>query len=157
MNQSRRTFLKASLAVGTVAIAVGGGLLAPSRVMAAQWSSAAFAATSMEAALTSLEGISKTEASAAIKVDAPDIAENGAVVSIGIETSLSGAESISVLIPNNASPLAAKYVLGKDTDGFINLRVKMRKTSDVVAVVKSNGKLFSAKKAVKVTLGGCGG
>lgn len=157
MNQSRRTFLKASLAMGTVAVAVGGGLLAPSRVMAAQWSKAAFTASSMKAALNNLEGSSKTEASGAIKVDAPDIAENGAVVSVGIETSLAGAESISVLVPNNATPLAAKYVLGKDTDGFINLRVKMRKTSDIVAVVKSNGKLYSAKKAVKVTLGGCGG
>ena len=157
MNQSRRTFLKASLAMGTVAIAVGGGLLTPSRVMAAQWSKAAFTASSMEAALNSLVGNSKSEASAAIKVDAPDIAENGAVVSVGIESSLAGAESITVLVPNNAAPLAAHYLLGKDTDGFINLRVKMRKTSDVIAIVKSNGKLYSAKKAVKVTLGGCGG
>jgi len=157
MNQSRRTFLNASLAMGTVTVAVGAGLLAPSRVMATQWPKTAFNASSMEAALNSLEGMNKTEASGAIKVDAPDIAENGAVVSVGIETSLAGAESISVLVPNNATPLAARYMLGKNTDGFINLRVKMRKTSDVIAVVKSNGKLYSAKKSVKVTLGGCGG
>lgn len=157
MNQSRRSFLKASLAMSTVAVAVGAGLLSPSRVMAAQWSKAAFTASSMEAALNAIEGMSKTEASAAIKVDAPDIAENGAVVSVGVETSLAGAESITVLVPNNATPLAARYILGKNTDGFINLRVKMRKTSDVIAVVKSNGKLYSAKKPVKVTLGGCGG
>jgi len=157
MNQSRRTFLKSTLAMGTVTVAIGAGLLSPSRVMAAQWPKTAFIASSMEAALNSLEGMNKTEASSAIKVDAPDIAENGAVVSVGIETSLTGAESITVLVPNNATPLAARYMLGKNTDGFINLRVKMRKTSDVVAVVKSNGKLYSAKKSVKVTLGGCGG
>jgi sulfur-oxidizing protein SoxY len=33
----------------------------------------------------------------------------------------------------------------------------MGKTSDVVAVVKSGGKLMSAAKTVKVTIGGCGG
>lgn len=157
MNQSRRTFLRASLAMGSVAIAAGAGLLIPGRVLAASWPEKAFAASSVQDSLTALEGNANTTASADIKVDAPDIAENGAVVSIGVETSLANAETISVLIPNNANPLTAVYVLGKDTDGFVNLRVKMRKTSDVIAVVKSNGKLYSAKKAVKVTLGGCGG
>ena len=157
MNQSRRTFLRASLAMGTVAVAVGSALLVPSRVMAAQWSNTAFSAETVEAALNSLEGTSKIEASGAIKIDAPDIAENGAVVSVGVETTLPGAESISILVPNNAAPLTAIYLLGKETDGYINLRIKMRKTSDVIAVVKSNGKLYSASKAVKVTLGGCGG
>jgi sulfur-oxidizing protein SoxY len=33
----------------------------------------------------------------------------------------------------------------------------MGKTADVIAVVKANGKLYSAKKQVKVTIGGCGG
>jgi len=36
-------------------------------------------------------------------------------------------------------------------------RIKMAKTADIVAIVKSNGKLYTAKKGVKVTLGGCGG
>jgi sulfur-oxidizing protein SoxY len=157
MNQSRRNFLKASLAMGTVAVAAGAGLLVPGRVLAAGWPEKAFSASSVQDSLKALEGTATTTASVDIKVDAPDIAENGAVVSVGVETNLANAETISVLIPNNATPLAASYILGKDTDGFVSLRVKMRKTSDVVAVVKSNGKLYSAKKAVKVTLGGCGG
>ena len=37
------------------------------------------------------------------------------------------------------------------------MRIKMGKTSDVIAVVKANGKLYEARKAVKVTIGGCGG
>jgi sulfur-oxidizing protein SoxY len=157
MNQSRRTFLKASLAMGSVAVAAGAGLLVPGRVLAATWPDKAFAASSVQDSLTALEGTANVAASTDIKVDAPDIAENGAVVSVGVETNLANAETISVLIPNNATPLTAVYLLGKDTDGFISLRVKMRKTSDVIAVVKSNGKLYSAKKSVKVTLGGCGG
>lgn len=157
MNQSRRTFLKATLAMGGVAVAAGAGLLTPGRVLAAGWPDKAFAATSVKDALTMLEGSADTTESMDIKVDAPDIAENGAVVSIGVETSLPSAESISIVVPKNTTPLAAQYVLSKDAEGFINLRIKMRETSDVIAVVKSNGKLYSAKKAVKVTLGGCGG
>ncbi|MBD3670961.1 MAG: thiosulfate oxidation carrier protein SoxY [Gammaproteobacteria bacterium] len=157
MNQSRRTFLKASLAVGGVAVAAGAGLLAPSRVLAASWPDKAFAATSVKDALSILEGSADTTESKDISVDAPDIAENGAVVSIGVETSLPSTESISIMVPKNANPLAAQYLLSKDAEGYINLRVKMRETSDVIAVVQSNGKLYSAKKSVKVTLGGCGG
>jgi sulfur-oxidizing protein SoxY len=33
----------------------------------------------------------------------------------------------------------------------------MAKTGDVIAIVKANGKLYSATKEVKVTIGGCGG
>jgi len=143
--------------MGGVAIAASAGLLAPGRVLAAGWPEKAFSAASVEDGLKALLGKTATTASSDIKVDAPDIAENGAVVSVSVETGLANAESISVLIPNNTTPLTAHYLLDKDTDGFVSLRVKMRKTSDVIAVVKSNGKLYSAKKPVKVTLGGCGG
>jgi sulfur-oxidizing protein SoxY len=33
----------------------------------------------------------------------------------------------------------------------------MGQSTDVIAVVKADGKLFMAKKETKVTLGGCGG
>jgi len=39
----------------------------------------------------------------------------------------------------------------------VGCRLNMAKTSSVVAVVESDGKLYSASKEVKVTLGGCGG
>ena len=36
-------------------------------------------------------------------------------------------------------------------------RLKMARTSKVVAIVESDGKLYTASKEVKVTVGGCGG
>jgi sulfur-oxidizing protein SoxY len=74
-----------------------------------------------------------------------------------VETSAANVESISVFISNNPSPLAANFVLGAGASGYAATRVKMGKTSDVVAVVKSGGTLQSATKEVKVTIGGCGG
>jgi len=92
-----------------------------------------------------------------IKIKAPDIAENGAVVPITVSTGMAGVESISVLASGNGTPLVASFTLGSGAEAYASTRIKMAKTSDVVALVKANGKLFSNKKQVKVTIGGCGG
>ena len=151
----RRTFMKGTLAASGVAVAVSAGLLSPRAVLAA-WPKAAFAAKSVPDALSGL-GVSTTTPSSDIKIKAPDIAENGAVVPITVSTSLAKVESISVLVEKNPSPLAANFSLAANTEGFVSTRVKMGKTSDLIAIVKSDGNLFSAKKQVKVTIGGCGG
>ncbi|MEN8133059.1 MAG: thiosulfate oxidation carrier protein SoxY, partial [Pseudomonadota bacterium] len=92
-----------------------------------------------------------------ITVKAPDIAENGAVVPITVSSTLTGVTSIAILVEKNARPLTASYDLAEGTEAYISNRIKMGKTSDVVAVVKADGKLYQAKKSVKVTIGGCGG
>ena len=152
----RRTFLKGSLAGSAVAVAVGAGLLTPGTVMAA-WPAKAFDAKSVPDALTSLVGGSSMTDSGDISIKAPDIAENGAVVPVSVTTKLGSLESISILADKNASPLAASFDLGATAQGYVSTRIKMGKTSTVIAVVKSGGKLYSAKKNVKVTIGGCGG
>jgi len=151
----RRTFLKGSVAGGMLGVAASAGLLTPRMVLAA-WPESAFGAKSVDGALEALLGSTATADSGDIKIKAPDIAENGAVVPITISTGMT-AESISVLIAKNPSPLATSFALGGSTLGFVSTRVKMGKTSDLIAVVKSGGKLYSAKKTVKVTIGGCGG
>lgn len=156
MYKTRRTFLKASMAAGTIAIATGAGLLTPRTALAA-WPKKAFKASKVDEALNALAGSSSTTLSKDITIEAPDIAENGAVVSIKVKSNLPKIESISILVAANGAPLAASYILSSRTDGYIAGRIKMRKTSDVIAVVKADGKLHMAKKAVKVTLGGCGG
>jgi sulfur-oxidizing protein SoxY len=47
--------------------------------------------------------------------------------------------------------------MGAGAAGLVKTRVRMGETSNVVAVVKSGGKLYSANQEVKVTIGGCGG
>lgn len=107
-------------------------------------------------ALKSLFGKS-AEASDKVKLDAPEIAENGAVVPISISTSLPNVTSISVLVHENPYALAASYKIPEGTIPAVSNRLKMAKTSNVVAIVESDGKLYSASKEVKVTVGGCGG
>lgn len=157
MNTNRRSFLKSSAAVGALGVAVGAGLITPRAVMAA-WPKAAFEATDVNAAVSGALGSDAMTESSDITLKAPEIAENGAVVPITVTSNISGTETISILIPNNPTPLTASFHLGKNTAGFVSTRVKMSKTSDVLVVVKAaDGKLYSSKKEVKVTIGGCGG
>jgi len=156
MNTKRRSFIKSSAAVGAFGVAVGAGLITPRAVMAA-WPKAAFASTDVNSAIKNALGSSDTTASSEIALKAPEIAENGAVVPITVTSKIAGTESITLLISKNASPLTATFKMGKGAEGFVSTRVKMSKTSDLVVVVKANGKLYSAKKEVKVTIGGCGG
>lgn len=156
MNETRRVFLKGSLAAGAVGVAVGAGLLTPRSILAA-WPQSAFEAKSVDAAISAAVGSDKTEASSDITVKAPDIAENGAVVPITVSTGMAGASMIALIAEQNATPLTSTFELGEGTEAFISTRIKMGKTSNVLAVVKADGKLYSAKKEVKVTIGGCGG
>lgn len=152
----RRIFLKRSLTASAVGVAAGAGLLAPQQIIAA-WNKAAFEAKEVPNALDALFNSNTLEASEEIKIKAPDIAENGAVVPITVETSLPDVESIAIIASENPVPLVANFDLGKNAQGFVSTRIKMGKTGDVVGVVKSGGKLYSANKGVKVTIGGCGG
>jgi sulfur-oxidizing protein SoxY len=156
MNTKRRVFLKGSLAAGTVGVAVGAGLLAPQAVLAA-WPKSAFEAKSIDDALKAAMGNASSSESDAIKIKAPDIAENGAVVPVSVSATLDGAESIALLAEGNASPLVATFMMGAGGIPDVSTRIKMGKTSDVIAVVKAGGKLHSTRKSVKVTIGGCGG
>ena len=152
----RRIFLKGSLATGALGVAVSAGLLTP-RASLAAWAKEAFEAKDVNSALTDLFGSSDLTASDKIKIKAPDIAENGAVVPISVSTDMDGVDSITIVTEKNQNPLTATFDLGPTALPDISTRIKMGKTSSVIAIVKAGGKLYSTGKEVKVTIGGCGG
>ena len=97
------------------------------------------------------------EPSDKVKLDAPEIAENGGVVPIAVATTLDKVTSISLFVAENPNALAASYRIPDGTIPAVANRLKMAKTSNVTAIVEADGKLYSATKEVKVTVGGCGG
>ncbi|QIG96722.1 MULTISPECIES: thiosulfate oxidation carrier protein SoxY [unclassified Bradyrhizobium] len=97
------------------------------------------------------------EPSDKVKMDAPEIAENGAVVPISATTTLSDVTSISFLVSENPISLVASYKIPAGTLPTVANRIKMAKTSNVTVIVEAGGKLYSAQKEIKVTVGGCGG
>ena len=154
-DMKRRSILKGTLAAGIAGVAASAGLLTPQAVLAA-WPKAAFEAKGLDNATNALFGSSSLTASGDIEIKAPPIAENGAVVNVAISSTLP-AESITIFVEKNNQPLASSFNLSDSTDAFVKTRIKVAKTSSVIAVVKSGGKLYSAGREVKVTIGGCGG
>jgi sulfur-oxidizing protein SoxY len=121
------------------------------------WPNDAFKQNNEAEALKALFGGRTAEVSDKVKLDAPEIAENGAVVPIAVSSTLPNVTSISILVMENPYALAASYKMGPATTPVVANRLKMAQTSKVVAVVESDGKLYSTTREVKVTVGGCGG
>ena len=150
--QTRREMLGRS--AGVAAMLAGLGLLPA--VAQANYATAAFDAKTM-ADLTKALGISTPVESKDVTITGPDIAENGAVVPVGVLSNIPKTEYIAIMIEKNPNMLAASFTLPEGTLADVQTRVKMGQTSDVYAVVKADGKFYMSKKEIKVTLGGCGG
>lgn len=158
-NYARRTILKGAIAGGLAGLTGLGLSSFPFPAYAADakdWPADAFKQKSEADVLKVLYG-KTAEASDKISLDAPEIAENGAVVPISVTSSLPTVTGVAILVLNNPNVLAAAYKIPAGTEAEVSNRLKMAKTSKVIAVVESNGKLYSVAKEVKVTVGGCGG
>ena len=150
MNTQRRRLIQTSALMGLMASA---GLI--SQAEAAAWNKAAFEAKSIDDVAKALGG-GAPEKSDKVILRAPDIAENGAVVPVGVETNLK-ATDMAILVEKNPNAMAAMFVVPAGAEAFAATRVKMGQTSNVYALAKVDGKWLMASKEVKVTLGGCGG
>ena len=150
---SRRKMLSHSARVAAMLATVG---LLP-QIAHAAYNAQAFEIKTMAELIKSLGGGAPTE-SKDITVTAPDIAENGAVVPVGVSTALPGVKKLLVLVEKNPSVLSAMFNVTDAIDANVSTRVKMGQSSNVYAVaMMADGKVLFAQKEVKVTLGGCGG
>ena len=155
MNNQRRNVLKSGSGAALLSVLAAAGIITPG-VALADWNKAAFEAKSMADTLKAL-GATTPADSKDVQLTAPDIAENGAVVPIGVASTLPNITMVAIMIEKNPSTLAASFTLPAGTEPNIQTRVKMGQTSNVFAVVKSDGKFFMTSKEIKVTMGGCGG
>ena len=156
MDRGRRQVLKGTGGAAVLGLAMAAGLFRPGSAWA-DWNKSAFDTKSLNDAVKALGGTGATE-SKEITITSPDIAENGAVVPFTIASKLPNTEAVALLVEKNPNILAANFQIPQGTEPWINTRVKMGQTSNVIALVKtSDGKYHYAAKEVKVTLGGCGG
>ena len=155
MDPFRRGFLAFAGAAGALVVAAAAGLLRTGQAWAAPWNKAGFEAKAMADVMKSLGATGAAE-SKDIVITAPDIAENGAVVPVAVTSKIPHTQQISIVAEKNPFPLAATFDVSGGGEGYVSTRIKMGQTSDVWAIVKADGKVFSARKEVKVTVGGCG-
>jgi sulfur-oxidizing protein SoxY len=152
MNRKRRTLLTAAAGSGALAAT---GLLAPSSAHAVTWNKSAFESKAASDAIKNL-GASNMIESKDIAITAPDIAENGAVVPVAVMSKIPNTQSIAIVAEKNPFPLAASFDVANGAEPYASVRIKMGQTSHVRAIVKADGKFYTAAKEVKVTVGGCG-
>jgi sulfur-oxidizing protein SoxY len=146
MNPLRRSLLAAAAAI----------VLKPFAALAAAWNKDGFGAKTTADALKTL-GASNPVASKDVLIEAPEIAENGAVVPIEITSNVPGTASIAVLIDKNPFPLVGKFDFREGALPFVKLNAKVGETSEVRVIAEAGGKHYVATKEIKVTIGGCGG
>ncbi|HET7365210.1 MAG TPA: thiosulfate oxidation carrier protein SoxY [Burkholderiales bacterium] len=149
MNPIRRALLQSA---GALAVA----LLSPLSALAAAWNKEAFGAKTVADALKSI-GAADAVASKDVLIDAPEIAENGAVVPIEVTSNVPGTRSISVIAENNPFPLVGRFDFMEGALPYVKLNLKLAETADVRVIAEARGKHYSASKNIKVTIGGCGG
>ncbi len=153
---TRRDVLSTSAKVAAL-MAAAGLVPATARAQAAAWDKAAFEAKSL-AEVAKAYGGQAPAANAGVSLTGPDIAENGAVVPVGVTTTLTGVKRLAILVEKNPNALAAAFDVTDAVEPNFNTRVKMGQSSNVYAVaVMNDGRMLYAQKEIKVTLGGCGG
>jgi len=144
----RRHFLSVFLGLATL-------LISPINAMAATWNKRAFEATKFSNAASDL-AISNELPSKDIDINAPDRAENGAIVQVEINSRIPNTESIAIFVEHNPTTLIGHFTFSNGALPRLVTRIKMAETSDVKIVVKSGGQYFTAAKNVVVLENGCG-
>jgi len=157
MNETRRQVLKSGGGMTLAALLAAVGWSAPREASAQTWNKAAFETHSMDETLKAMGASAPAQSKDVTFVSTPDIAENGAVVPIGIVSAVPNTEQIAILVEKNPNMLTATFDIPAGTEPSISTRIKMGQTSNVYALVKADGKYYVASKEIKVTLGGCGG
>src|SRR5260370_4164535 len=118
----------------------------PGEALAQEWNKAAFSTKSFADTVKALGGGGSTE-SGDIQITAPDIAENGAVVPISIESRLAKTQAIAIMIEKNPNTLSANFEIPAGPDPFLTTRVKMGETSNGYALVKADREYYYAATA----------
>jgi sulfur-oxidizing protein SoxY len=157
MNLQRRKALRTGGGMTLLTLVAAAGWLRPEDALAADWNKAAFETNNMDATVRALGGTTPAQSKDITFFQTPDIAENGAVVPIGITSNIPKTESIAILVEKNPNMLAAVFDVPAGTDPSLSTRIKMGQSSNVFALVKADGKYYVASKEIKVTLGGSGG
>lgn len=92
----------------------------------------------------------------AVRLEIPQLAENGAIVPITVESRLPDTRRILVFAEKNPDPLLAEFHFEPGVDPWVSLRLKLNETGPVLAIVESGARFHGAKVNVKVMVGGCG-
>ncbi|RKZ96952.1 MAG: transcriptional initiation protein Tat [Gammaproteobacteria bacterium] len=157
LNEQRRVLIKGAISASTLALVATSGLLLPQQLLA-HWPTDAFSAEAVEDALLALLGQADIADNTIIqfKVGAPpSYAINGASVPIEIQSDLENIEQLLVLVEKNPFPLVMSLELTPEVKLPFTSMIKIAEDSQVIAVIRAEGKLYKTTRFVEVDIGGC--
>ena len=146
----RRDFLMGAAAFGALLIGVP---IVPAR--AADGAAVAFAATSEDEVLARLFPGLRAQPCEAVELTAPYLALPGQAIMVRVAYHREPVQGIAITAPDADRPLVALAVLQRSA-GVFGLRLRLQRSSPVVAYVLTGSGLYSAQQRVKVTRGGYG-
>jgi sulfur-oxidizing protein SoxY len=135
------------------------GLSALASMGASAWSAAATPtndATTARSIDDALDALGRPmQANASIVIEMPSVAENGALVPLGVTSPLPGTREIVILVDVNPQPVAARFVIPEGTEAFAATRIRMARSGTVLVAVRTDTGVFFASRNAQVTIGGC--
>ena len=91
----------------------------------------------------------------AVRIEAPEIADNGGAVPIRVEAE--GARRIALFADGNPNPDVARFAFGTLTPPAATIRIRLAESQNVIAVAEmADGSFAKAVRQIAVTVGGCG-
>jgi sulfur-oxidizing protein SoxY len=150
----RRVWLKAGLALATMPF-----WLVARKLEAATWFTQAFEAKQTAQVMAALKAAA-VPVSADLQIDAPQKAENGAVVQVELTSkqAAGGVSSLRLLADANPTPLIASFELGKQVLPKLVTRIKLAQSGEVIALAQqANGQFQQQRRQVTVLEDGCAG
>lgn len=146
--RTRRAFLR-----GLAGLGAGLALLRPGAAGIAE----SFRADSLEAALAELAGGAELLDHPELRLELPDIAEDGGKVPVQVHAPAGDIERISILVAGNPLPLISVSRVPPRGEPYVSLRVRVRESSRVIALAHGrDGRIYRAARDISVTAGGCG-
>lgn len=149
MRSSRITRRQAVVSLGAFAVAMSAGEAGASPQAVRDWLAA--------------HGEGKPAQAGRIVLDLPEVAENGASVplAVSVQSPMTAAEHVTdlwVAADGNPNPAVVSLAFGPDSGkAAVQLRIRLAQSQTVHALARmSDGSLWSARREVKVTTGGCG-
>ena len=103
----------------------------------------------------------RTPAEGAIRLDLPELAENGNTVPLSVAVDPPEGRTVKevlVVATENPRPRMIRFRYSQASVPEASTRVRLAATQDVIAVARlDDGSFLSASRQIKVTIGGCGG
>lgn len=176
--ESRRRFLQSTLSAGALSVAATAGLLKPTAALAwfpffnfnnpaepakpapvyqpaqPSWQPSSRPRTPLQILVDELRN-ARPETSPAVDLQSPEIAVDGASITLTFQALLPDVDGLAVYIEGNPQPLAAAFHLAPNVLPEMKLMVRLAQSSNVSVVVRSKGQFYRNQKFVKVTRGGC--